>query len=78
MPRFVLVALLDISSLQTNESILALDLKASSKEQALSANHSSEEHQEMEAMKAMISELTSQRENDLVRIQVRSPCPRQC
>jgi 7-keto-8-aminopelargonate synthetase-like enzyme len=46
-----------------------LDLKAASKEQALSANHSSEEQQEMEAMKTMIAEFTSQRESDLVKIQ---------
>lgn len=47
-----------------------MDLKASSKEQALSSNNMTEEQQEMEALKLRISELNLQRENDLEKIQV--------
>lgn len=47
-----------------------MDLKAASKEQALSANNMAEEQQEMESLKVMISELNAQRESDLLKIQV--------
>jgi hypothetical protein len=47
-----------------------LDLKAATKELALSASNLNDEHLEMEAIKARITELTSQKENYLVKIQV--------
>lgn len=47
-----------------------MDLKAASKEQALASNNSTEEHEEMEELKKMITDLNEQREKDLSKIQV--------
>jgi hypothetical protein len=58
------------SNAKANESILALDLKAATKELALNASHSNDEHLEMEAIKVKISEMTAQKEHYLAKIQV--------
>ena len=47
-----------------------MDLKAASKEQVLASNNSSEEHEEINELKNMITELNEQREKDLSKIQV--------
>ncbi len=57
---------------KANETILTLDLKAASKEQALCSTHTNDEIQEIDTMKRTIQDLAFQRERDVAKIQVRS------